>query len=123
MRSLNPRTGTEMTPNETIIYDALCGTAARGEVCPNYLLLNELINAESSSTSPAIVKRLEDRGLIRVLRFQRFREVQIVATGEWTMKSPNQQTSSPHVPRGARQVGSTAIVEQSGRYSINTRAR
>lgn len=123
MRSLNPRTGVEMTPNETIIYDALCKAAREGRVCPNYLDFNELIGAESSSTSPAIVKRLEERGLIRVRRFQRFREVQIIATGEWTMKSPNQQTSSPHVPRGARQVGNTAIVEQSGRYSINTRVR
>ncbi|WP_231957948.1 hypothetical protein [Novosphingobium resinovorum] len=100
MRSINPRTGTEMTPNETIIYDELCRVAEAGEACPNYLDLNELIGAESSSTSPSIVKRLEDRGLITVIRFQRFRQVKICATGHWTMKAPNQKTTSAHVPRG-----------------------
>jgi len=100
MRSLNPRTGTEMTPNETVIYDALCEAAAKSLPCPNYLDLNEMIGAESSSTSPSIVKRLELRGLIEVVRFQRFRTVKITATGQWTMKAANQQTTSPHVPRG-----------------------
>lgn len=100
MRSINPRTGMEMTPNETIVYDALCEAASLGAVCPNYLDLNELIGAESSSTSPSIVKRLEDRGFIRVQRWQRFRQVTICATGESTMKSPNQKTDRPHTPRG-----------------------
>lgn len=100
MRSINPRTGTEMTPSETIIYDELCRVAGAGLPCPNYLDLNELIGAESSSTSPSIVKRLEQRGVIEVIRWQRFRRVKICATGEWTMKAPNQKTTSEHVPRG-----------------------
>jgi hypothetical protein len=118
MRSLNPRTGTEMSPNETIIYDALCDAAARSLPCPNYLDLNELIGAESSSTSPGIVKRLEQRGLIQVVRWQRFRTVMICATGDWTMKATNQQTTSPHVPRGcgagSRAAGGKVAVRRGG---------
>lgn len=100
MRSLNPRTGQEMSPTETIIYDALCEAAANKRPCPLNLDLEMLIGCESSSTAPSIVRRLQARGLIEVVRFQRFRTVKICATGEWTMKAPNQQTTSAHVPRG-----------------------
>lgn len=100
MRSINPRTGTEMTPSETIIYDELCRAAAASEPCPLNLDLEMMIGCESSSGPPTIIKRLEDRGLIVVIRYQRFRQVKICATGEWTMKAPNQQTTSKHVPRG-----------------------
>lgn len=100
MRSLNPRTGQEMSPTETIIYDALCEAAANKRPCPTNLDLEMMIGCESSSTAPSIVRRLQERGLIEVLRWQRFRTVRISATGQWTMKAPNQQTTSPHVPRG-----------------------
>lgn len=100
MRSLNPRTGHEMTPNETIIYDALCEAARDKSPCPTNLDLEMLIGCESSSTAPRIVRRLQMRGLIEVIRWQRFRTVKICATGDWTMKATNQQTNSPHVPRG-----------------------
>lgn len=89
-----------LSRNQAIVYGALCAAAREGLACPNYLDLNELIGAESSSTSPTIVKRLEQRGLIVVVRFQRFRRVMICATGEWTMKAPSQKTTSLHVPRG-----------------------
>lgn len=100
MRSINPRTGTEMTPNETIIYDELCRAAEAREACPLNLDLEMMIGCGSSSTAPNIVRRLERRGLIEVIRFQRFRQVLICATGKRTMKAPNQQTTSQHVPRG-----------------------
>jgi len=100
MRSINPRIGVEMTPNETIIYDALCEAAEAKRPCPLNLDLEMMIGCESASTAPSIVRRLEQRGLIEVIRFQRFRTVKIVATGEWTRKAANQQTTSPHVPRG-----------------------
>lgn len=100
MRSINPRTGTEMTPSETIVYDELCRAAEAGEPCPLNLDLEMMIGCSSSSGAPTAVKRLEERGLIRVIRFQQFRRVQICATGQWTMKAPNQQTTSHHVPRG-----------------------
>ena len=100
MRSINPRTGVEMTPNETIIYNELCRAAAAGEPCPLNLDLEMMIGCSSSSGAPTVVKRLEQRGLIEVVRWQRFRRVRICATGQWTMKAPNQQTTSKHVPRG-----------------------
>ena len=91
-----------LTQNEAIIYDELCRAASAGAVCPNYLDLNELVGFESSSASPNIVARLERKGLIVVRRYQRFREVQITATGEWTARSPSQHVERAHVPRGAR---------------------
>lgn len=100
MRSINPRTGTEMTPSETIIYNELCRAAEAGEPCPLNLDLEMMIGCSSASGPPTIVKRLEERGLIVVVRYQRFRQVKICATGKWTMKAPNQQTTSNHVPRG-----------------------
>jgi hypothetical protein len=100
MRSLNPRTGVEMTPNETIIYDALTDAALAKRPCPTNLDLEMMIGCESSSTAPSIVRRLEQRGLIEVRRWQRFRTVKICATGDWTMKAANQQTTMDHVPRG-----------------------
>ncbi|EJU14947.1 hypothetical protein LH128_01187 [Sphingomonas sp. LH128] len=100
MRSINPRTGTEMSPFETIVYDALCRAAAAGEPCPLNLDLEMLLGCESASVPPMVVRRLEARGLIEVIRFQRFRRVKICATGEWTKKASNQHTSKSHVPRG-----------------------
>ncbi|KQM18392.1 hypothetical protein [Novosphingobium sp. Leaf2] len=100
MRSLNPRTGQEMSPSETIIYDALCEAARDKMPCPSNLDLEMMIGCNSSSVAPTIVARLEARGLIEVLRWQRFRTVKICATGEWTMKASNHQTTSAHVPRG-----------------------
>lgn len=95
------REGVVVTPQEAVIYDELIAAATEGRVCPNYLDLNELAGYESSSASPTVVSRLERKGLIIVRRFQRFREVQIVATGMWTARSPAMHVERPHVPRGA----------------------
>ena len=89
-----------LTRNQQIVYDELCRAAAAGEPCPLNLDLEMLIGCSSGSVAPHTVKHLEKIGLIRVLRFQRFRRVQICATGKWTMKAPNQKTTSSHVPRG-----------------------
>lgn len=82
------------------IYAELYRAAEAGEVCPNYLDLNEVAGYESASSSPHAVARLERLGLIRVVRFQRFREVQIVETGKWTARHPSMHVDRPHVPRG-----------------------
>ena len=89
-----------LTASEQAIYAELCRTAERGLPCPTYLDLNEIIEAESSSTSSAIVTRLECKGLIIVNRYQRFREVYIVAMDKWTARNPAQRTTAAHVPRG-----------------------
>lgn len=92
---------TELTRWEAIIYREISDAAERGDICPNWLDLNEALGAESSSTSPKYVRRLEEKGLIVVKRYQRFREVQIVATGKWTKRSEAMHVERPHVPRGA----------------------
>lgn len=94
-----------MSHYDRAIYAELCRAAEAGEVCPNYLDLNEVAGYESASSSAHAVGRLERLGLIRVRRYQRFREVQIVETGQWTARHPSMQTDKPHVPRGMRSRG------------------
>lgn len=98
---------TDLTPWETIVYEALCIAADRHEPCPVNLDLEMLIGANSTSMGPKMVRRLEEKGLIRVVRYQKFREVEIVATGKTTARSVSQHIDRPHVPRGA---GSRAAV-------------
>ncbi|CAB4120811.1 hypothetical protein UFOVP5_48 [uncultured Caudovirales phage] len=83
------------------IYAELVRATEAGEVCPNYLDLNEVAGYESASSSAHSVARLERLGLVCVRRYQRFREVQIVATGKWTARHPSMHVERPHVPRGS----------------------
>jgi hypothetical protein len=92
----------QLTLPEQQVYDALCEAAANGEPCPLNLDLEMITGFSSGSMGPVLVARLEAKGLIRVRRYQRFREVQIVATGQWTARSPSQHVERAHVPRGAR---------------------
>lgn len=96
-----------LSPEERAIYDALVDAAENNQVCPNYLDLNEVAGYESASSSPSVVKRLELKGLIRVVRYQRFRRVQIVATEKWTARHPSMHVERLHVPRGARRIVAT----------------
>lgn len=91
----------EMTEAETIAYDALMNAAEHGLPCPLNLDLEDMLGFSSTSMGPKLIRRLEQRGLIIVRRFQRFREVQIVATGKWTKRSDAMHVERPHVPRGA----------------------
>ena len=100
MRTTNPRAHVPMTPTETIVFEELRRAADAGEPCPLNLDLEMLIGCSSGSTAPMTVKRLEQRGLVKVIRFQRFRRVQICATGKWTAKAPGQHTTRAHAPRG-----------------------
>lgn len=83
-------------------YDAIRGAAEAGEICPLNLDLEMMFDCNSGSVASTVVARLERKGLIVVRRYQRFREVQIVATGEWTARSPSQHVERAHIPRGAR---------------------
>lgn len=104
-----------LTPQERTIYQALVDASEAGQVCPNYLDLNEMVGYESASASVGVVKRLEVKGLIRVVRYQRFRRVQIVATGLWTARSPSMHVERAHVPRGARRAVATDRKPYKGR--------
>jgi hypothetical protein len=87
---------------EQLVYEALCEAARNREQCPVNIDLEVLADYSSCSMGSVLVKRLEKKGLIVVRRYQRFREVQIVATGEWTARSPSQHVERAHIPRGAR---------------------
>ena len=91
-----------LTWSERAVYDAIQEAAEGGLPCPINMDLEALINCSSTSQGAKVVAALEAKGLIIVRRFQRFRRVQIVETGKWTAKPDNQQTTRPHVPRGAR---------------------
>lgn len=93
------REGVLVTPWEAVAYDEIVNAALAGFPCPLNLDIEMLIGCNSGSVVSTVVKRLERKGLIVVRRYQRFREVQIVATGKWTARSPHQHSEQPHVPR------------------------
>lgn len=90
-----------LTPQERTIYQALVDAAEAGKVCPDHLDLNELVGYESTSSSSGAVRRLVKKGLIvREIDSNRFRRIQIVATGKWTKPSPHMRMTAPFKPRG-----------------------
>lgn len=82
-----------LSAREALILAALEQAAERGLPCPDHADLNALIACTSTSTSPTIVRRLEEKGYIVVERFQRSRQVRIVATGKMTQEPKNK---APH---------------------------
>lgn len=92
----------EMTPAEALVYDAIFNAAERGEVCPIGLDIEMMIGASSTSMGPKMVRKLEEKGLIEVQRFQKYRIVTIVATGKSTARHPSMHVDYQHVPRGRR---------------------
>lgn len=87
------------------VYEALCQAASDGAPCPMNLDLEEMFGYSSASQGARLIRRLEERNMIRVERYQRFRRVQIVETGKWTAFADGQRSYGAHVPRGARQAG------------------
>lgn len=94
--------GVQLSYPEQLVYEALVEAAGSNLPCPLNLDLEMMTGFNSNSMGPVLVRRLEEKGLIIVKRFQRFREVQIVATGQWTARSASQRTAKAHVPRGTR---------------------
>lgn len=83
----------ELTENETKVFRALWSAAEREEPCPTVDDLRDLLDFSSCSGTVQIVQRLEEKGLIEVQRFQRTRQVCIVATGKCTARPIN---TAPH---------------------------
>lgn len=101
--SVSPRVSLAgLTWTERTTYRALEEAARKGEPCPSNIDIEMLCGYNSCSMGPVMVKRLERKGLIRVERFQRYRIVEIVATGERTARSEAMKADWPHVPKGAR---------------------
>lgn len=127
--ALSPAILAALPRSEEVIYRALVEAAERGERCPLNIDLEMLAGYSSCSMGTAVLQRLEKRGLIVVRRFQRFREVQITATGKWTTRPASQVSHVAHVPRGmgrARleaQAGNKARARLEAQAKKGTRAR
>ena len=82
---------------DDVVYAAYLAAAERGLPAPTCDQLCDLLdNGDGGpvvATTVNITRRLEQRGLIRVVRYQRYREVQIVATGQWTAPA---KSRTPH---------------------------
>ena len=90
----------DMTKAERAAYDMLCQAAENNEPCPPSMDIEDGLGFSSTSMGPKVIARLEAKGVIEVRRFQRFRQVKIMATGKWTKQSEEMRSSKPHVPRG-----------------------
>ena len=91
----------QLTKFEWVVLQMIERAADRGQPAPSNLDIEMEIGCNSSSIAPAIVKRLEEKGIIAVKRYQRAREITIIATGKQTARHPQRRTNRPHVPRGA----------------------
>ncbi|ALC13821.1 hypothetical protein [Sphingopyxis sp. 113P3] len=75
------------------IYGALVKAAEAGQPAPIADDLVDISGYSSVSSTVDAVKRLEQRGLIEVRRYQRSRQIMIVETGLWTALPLN---TAPH---------------------------
>lgn len=90
----------ELSPAEQVIYQMIYEAAEAGLPCPLNLDLEMAGGFNSTSMGPKTVRRLAEKGLIRVmLTGQRFRIVQVIATEKWTAPDPRQKTFGEHKPR------------------------
>lgn len=71
-------------PWEHMVMRELERCANAGELCPTVTHFAVLLDCSEGGTVVGIMKRLEARGLIRVQRYQKTRQVTILATGAQT---------------------------------------
>jgi len=93
-------TGGGLSKPERIAMEAILQAADDDQPCPTNLDIEMLIGYESCSMGSLTIQRLEAKGLIIVHRFQRYRIVHIVATGQTTMRPASAHTDRPHVGKG-----------------------
>ncbi len=94
---------------ERIAYRLINHAAETGRPCPVNIDIEVATGFNSSSMGPKLVRKLERRGLIRVSRFQRFRLIEIVATGKQTARHPSMHGDKPLVRRGARSASAMGL--------------
>lgn len=99
----------DLAPAEWIAYRLINHAAEHDQPCPVNIDLEVATGFNSTSMGPKLVRNLERRGLIRVSRFQRFRLVEIVATGKQTARHPSMHADRPLVRRGARSAGALGL--------------
>jgi hypothetical protein len=71
-------------PWEHMVMKELVRCATAGELCPTVTHFAVLLDCSEGGTVVGIMKRLEARGLILVTRYQKTRQVTILATGAKT---------------------------------------
>lgn len=91
----------DMNAYEVIAFRMIEHAARNGLPCPTNLDIEMELGCNSTSIAPVVVRRLEEKGYISVVRYQRSREVTIIDTGARTAKHPQRRTARQHVPRGA----------------------
>lgn len=84
----------ESQARDDLAYQAIERAAAAGAPCPSNNTLCSLIGLASVGATANVVSRLEQRGLIRITRFQSGREVTIVSSGQSTARYHGKRT--PH---------------------------
>lgn len=70
-----------LTPREQAVLDAVTAAARKGEPCPDNNTLACIIDCNSPSAAVRNLQMLEKKGVVKVVRFQRARQVTIVASG------------------------------------------
>lgn len=101
---------------ERITLKMLEQAAEAGVPCPSNLDIEMELGCNSTSVAPTVVKMLEDKGIISVTRYQRTRDVTILATGKSTAPDPTRKTNRKHIPRGMK--GKVCITDRKPYRSI-----
>jgi signal transduction histidine kinase len=95
-----------LDPKLAMVFAMLIEAALAGAPCPTNLEIEDALAVGSTSLGARKLALLEQRGLIRVERWQRARRVTIVATGWQTAAPPGEGAMPPrHVERGASEAG------------------
>lgn len=96
----------ELTERERIIFDALNAAAEAALPAPRNDDLMGMVGCSSDSTPPHTIRRLEEKGLIAVARYQRTRQICIIATGKCTAMP---MSTAPHWRDRPRDVPTPAV--------------
>lgn len=95
-------------PWEMMVYRELRRAALAGEPCPTCDALVDLIGANAVATTVNIIRRLETRGLIKVKRYQRTRQVWVAEVDASTAEP---SSDAQHWREGAVTIGDLRKVD------------
>jgi hypothetical protein len=99
-----------LTKGDQRLYRALCVAAREGDPCPSTDDIQEFLGKESTSTPAASLNRIEQAGLIKVIRYQKGRRVLIVETGQITASPANPRPHWRDRPLG-KAAGAVGLAE------------
>ena len=88
-----------LTEPERVAFRMIYDAAVHDQPCPTNIDLEDAVGYNTSSGGAKLVRKLEQHGLIRVNRFQRFRIVEIAAIGKTTARHPSMRVDRPLVSK------------------------